>query len=210
MLQERPAMPAGCSLCQPALPLRQVRRRLHQGAGRSGLSPRATASATERLLHAIPERVTGPCTWNCLERRISSAGASGAVSAARVCSWAYRHAAQLTAAPPGLTAPEGGSAPALSTGHRPAGSPCGTAQADRIQTLTAGPGCELSVAESGRGSDEPQPALSDATCRCRPQASPRSPAPPGAPPTAAQGGEALRSAGRCLHGLTAHAAASML
>ena len=28
MLQERPALPAGCSLRQPALPLRQVRRRL--------------------------------------------------------------------------------------------------------------------------------------------------------------------------------------
>ena len=55
------------SLCQPAPPLQQVRGRLHHGACGCGLSQRATASATERLLHAIPERVIGPWSRECLE-----------------------------------------------------------------------------------------------------------------------------------------------
>ena len=96
----------------------------------------------------------------------------------------------------------GGPGVALSTGPRGAGSPCAAVQAIGRQTLTAGQAAstpqQKPVRQRRSGS-----ALSDGTCRCRPQARLRAPALPGALPAPARRGELLRYPVRCLHGLTA-------
>ena len=78
MLQERPALPAGASLRQPALPQRQAEGVCTTVQADAGFSPRVTTSAPERYAHAIPGQVTGTRPRGYLEQGISSAGASSA------------------------------------------------------------------------------------------------------------------------------------